>query len=51
MLFPTVIEITPRPAAVTPDTFIAGLTAPAPAGLDRADERTTTADRARFSYR
>jgi len=28
MTIPTVVETTPQPAAVTPDTFIDGLTAP-----------------------
>ena len=28
MTLPTVVEITPQPVAVTPDTFIQGLTAP-----------------------
>jgi hypothetical protein len=28
MTFPTVVEITPQPEAVTPDTFIDGLTGP-----------------------
>jgi hypothetical protein len=43
MTFPTVIEITPRLEAVTPDTFIAGLTAAPREGLGRA----ATADRKR----
>ncbi len=28
MIMPNVVETTPQPAAVTPDTFIDGLTAP-----------------------
>jgi hypothetical protein len=36
MTFPTVVEITPRLEAVTPDTFIVGLTAPPREALDRA---------------
>jgi hypothetical protein len=35
MTLPTVIEITPQPQAVTPDTFIDGLSSPG-----RADEVT-----------
>jgi hypothetical protein len=35
MTLPTVIDITPHPQAVTPDTFIDGLTSPA-----RVDEVT-----------
>jgi hypothetical protein len=44
MTFPTVIEITPQLEAVTPDTFIDGLTAQARADLARAAGRPATAE-------
>jgi hypothetical protein len=47
MIFPTVIEITPQLEAVTPDTFIKGLTAPAGSVLERAAGRAATAERER----
>ena len=41
MTLPTVVEITPQPEAVTPDTFIDGLTERAPTtggGVTRRDD-------------
>jgi hypothetical protein len=51
MTLPTVIEITPRLEAVTPDTFIDRWAAVASAGKDPARDRTLAEDRERSAHR
>ena len=46
MTLPTVVEITQQPKAVTPDTFIDGLTAPA-RGSGLATDSAATSQRER----